>query len=99
MLLGTEHPSKLAALVYLDAAYDRTTASSARWNALAVQTRPPPPTEDDQRSYAALLSWYACTMHIEPPEADLRANSVHSPMSPIVAPRTPPSVGEAILSA
>jgi len=97
-LLGTEHPSKIAGLVYLDAAYDRTTASSARWNALAAQTRPPPPTEDDQRSYSALRSWYAHTMHIEPPEADLRANSVPSPMSPIGAPRTSPSVYEAILS-
>ncbi len=97
-LLGAEHPSEIAGLVYLDAAYDRTTASSARWNALAAQTRPPPPTDDDQRSYSALQSWYAHTMHIEPPEADLRANSVPSPMSPIGAPRTPPSVYEAIVS-
>jgi non-heme chloroperoxidase len=97
-LLGTEHPSKIAGLIYLDAAYDRTTAASARWNALATQTRPPPPTEDDQHSYSALQSWYTRTMHIEPPEADLRANSVPSPMSPIGAPRTPPSVYEAILS-
>lgn len=96
--LGTEHPDKIGGLVYLDAAYDHTTASSARWNALAAQTRPPPPTEDDQRSYSALRSWYAHTMHIEPPEADLRASSVPSPMSPIGAPRTPPSVYDAILS-
>ena len=97
-LLGTEDPSKIGGLVYLDAAYDRTTASSARWNALAAQTRPPPPTEDEQRSYSALRSWYAHTMHIDPPEADLRANSVPSPMSPIGAPRTPASVYEAILT-
>lgn len=97
-LLGTEHPNRIAGLVYLDAAYDRTTASWARWNVLGAQTQPPPPTDDDQRSYSALRSWYARTMHIDPPEADLRANSVASPMSPIGVPRTPPSVYEAILS-
>jgi len=37
-------------------------------------------------------------MGIDPPEADLRANSVPSSFSPIGAPRTPRSVSAAILS-
>jgi pimeloyl-ACP methyl ester carboxylesterase len=97
-VLGIEHPNKVAGLVYLEAAYDRTAPSFATWNALAGRTKPPPPTPEDQRSYSALRSWYVRTMHVDPPEADLRAGSVPSPMSPIGVPRTPPSVFNAVLA-
>jgi pimeloyl-ACP methyl ester carboxylesterase len=97
-ILGIEHPGNIAGLVYLDAAYDRTTVSSARWNTLAAQTRPPPPSAEDQRSYSVLRAWYLRTMHVDTPEAELRADSMPSPIYPTGVPRTPPSVYRAILS-
>jgi non-heme chloroperoxidase len=97
-VLGTQFPTRVAGLVYLEAAYDRTSASSAKWNTLYARVMPPPPGPEDQKSYSALRAWYARTMGIDPPEADLRENSVPAPYSPIGAPRTPPSVSTAILS-
>lgn len=97
-VLGTQFPTRFAGLVYLEAAYDRTSASFAKWNSLAARALPPPPGPEDQKTYSALRSWYARTMGIDPPEADLRANSVPSSLSPIGAPRTPRSVSGAILS-
>ena len=97
-VLGTQFPTRVAGLVYLDAAYDRTTASSAKWNTLFARAQPPPPGPEDQKSYSAFRAWYVRTMGIDPPEADLRASSVPSPYSPIGDPRTPPSVPAAILS-
>jgi pimeloyl-ACP methyl ester carboxylesterase len=96
--LGTQFPKRIAGLVYLEAAYDHRPASMAKWNTLAARASPPAPGSDDQKSYAALRSWYGRTMGFEPPEADLRESSVPSPVSPIGEPRTPRSVGAAIVS-
>ena len=97
-VLGTQFPTRVSGLVYLEAAYDRTSASSAKWNMLFDRAKPPPPGPEDQKSYSAFRAWYVRTMGIDPPEADLRESSVPSPYSPIGAPRTPPSVSRAILS-
>jgi pimeloyl-ACP methyl ester carboxylesterase len=97
-VLGTQFPTRVAGLVYLEAAYDRTSASFAKWNTLFDRARPPPPGPEDEKSYSAFRAWYVRTMGIDPPEADLRESSVPSPYSPIGAPRTPPSVSTAILS-
>jgi pimeloyl-ACP methyl ester carboxylesterase len=97
-ILGTRYPTRVACLVYLEAAYDRTTTSFARWNALATKALPPPPGQEDLKSYLALRAWYARTMGIDPAEADLRANSVPSPLSPVGVPRTPRDVSGAIVA-
>jgi non-heme chloroperoxidase len=97
-VLGTQFPTRVAGLVYLEAAYDRTSASSAKWNTLFARASPSSPGPEDEKSYSAFRAWHVRTMGIDPPEADLRASSVPSPMSPIGAPRTPPSVSAAILS-
>jgi pimeloyl-ACP methyl ester carboxylesterase len=96
--LGSRYPTRVAALIYLDAAYDRTSAAFAQWNTVAATARPPPPSSEDLRSYSALRSWYKRTAGIEPPEADLRANSIPSPLSAVGVPRTPRFVSSAILA-
>jgi pimeloyl-ACP methyl ester carboxylesterase len=96
--LGTQYPTRVAALIYLEAAYDRTAAAFAQWNALAATARPPPPASEDMQSYSALRSWYMRTAGSEPPEADLRATSIPSPLSAIGVPRTPRFVSSAILA-
>lgn len=97
-VLGSRYPSRIAGLVYLEGAYDRTTASFARWNALASETLPPPPAAADLESYSALRRWYRRTAGFDPPEADLRANSIASALSPVGVPRTPRFVARAILA-
>lgn len=97
-VLGTHHPTRVAALIYLEAAYDRTAAGFAQWNVLAATAKPHPPTSEDLRSYSALRSWYLRTAGFEPPEADLRATSMPSPVSTVGVARTPRFVSSAILA-
>jgi pimeloyl-ACP methyl ester carboxylesterase len=42
-VLGTQFPTRVAGLVYREAAYDRTSASFAKWNTLAARV-----TEQEQ---------------------------------------------------
>jgi pimeloyl-ACP methyl ester carboxylesterase len=71
--LGAEYPQRVAGLVYLDAAYDRTGPEiTFDENAIPLPPRPPMRPED-QRSYESMLQWMERTASDPVPEGELLA--------------------------
>jgi non-heme chloroperoxidase len=74
--IGTRHPDRVAALVYLDAAYQYAFDNGRiptfeDINAVGFPQRPPP-TEADLASFAALRQYYTRMQGFTYPEAELR---------------------------
>ena len=87
-ILGREHGTRIAGLVYLDAAVNRTRPPSADFQrAAAVLPPAPPPTAGELRSYATLLGYFARTRTSVRPESEVRATRMVGPEGSIGAPR------------
>jgi non-heme chloroperoxidase len=74
--IGTRHPDRVAALVYLDAAYQYAFDNGKiptfeDINAVGFPQRPPP-TDADLSSFDALRQYYSRTLGFTYPEAELR---------------------------
>jgi pimeloyl-ACP methyl ester carboxylesterase len=80
-VLGARYPTRIAGLVYVDAAFDRgDDADSEAYNAVR-RTLPgaPGPGPDDLASFTALRSFFANIQGLPFPEAYLRARWVANP--------------------
>jgi pimeloyl-ACP methyl ester carboxylesterase len=73
-MLGVHHADRVAALVYLDAAYDRSTRTSTRYRELSASLPDAPrPTPEELSSYAALQRFFDRTGLTALPEGELIA--------------------------
>ena len=93
--LGARHPDRIAGLVYLDAAYDRTDRTLR--TAVAKMAPEPTPAADDYSSVQTLRAWMARAAGVTVPEAEVR-NSVDTTPDGKVRFRTPPWVPQAIIA-
>src|SRR5690348_3894573 len=96
------YPERVAALVYLEAAYDRT-ANAARFGLPSPPPPAPPPEEllrmtaADSASPSAMLTFIARRAGVRGTEADMRAIAVFDSTGRLVRDEvTPPSVFQAI---
>ena len=72
--LGADHPERVAALVYLDAAFDYATQQDIEIDEPELLLPPRPPAEpSDLRSYETLLQWMARTATDAVPEGEMLA--------------------------
>jgi pimeloyl-ACP methyl ester carboxylesterase len=78
-LLAIRHPDRVARIVYLDSAYDRSAAFQQKWAARLAQdparvNRLPFPPAESRTSFAAFRAWYESTIGPWSPavEADCR---------------------------
>jgi pimeloyl-ACP methyl ester carboxylesterase len=72
--LGADYPDRIAALVYLDAAYDRSREVPDDQPAYATLLPPGPPIRPEElRSYETLLQWFERTATYPLPEGELIA--------------------------
>jgi pimeloyl-ACP methyl ester carboxylesterase len=73
--LASKHPDEVSKLVYLDAAYDRITASEMMAEVFPVPPTVPPrpePTEADTATAAAYVEFVHRTRGVNIPESDIR---------------------------
>lgn len=99
--IGTRYPNRVAALVYLDAAYPYAFDNG---NIVTFEDinkvgfpRPPPPTEADLASFDALRQYYTRTLGFTFPEAELRQKRSTTPEGRVDAPRPFPG-GRSLLA-
>jgi pimeloyl-ACP methyl ester carboxylesterase len=72
--LGVHHPERVEALIYLDAAYDRSTPLSSRYRELnASLPNDPEPTPEELQSYASLQRYFDRVASAPLPEGELIA--------------------------
>lgn len=71
---AARHPTRAAALIYLDAAYDRTDPAGREPMQDLGKAVPPPdgPTPADLASYQAFTQWYEKARGVRLPETELR---------------------------
>ena len=97
--LGSRHPDRVAALVYLDAGYSYAfdNGKGAELEDV-IKGMPPPPTPDpaDLASFSALQAFFLRTRGITFPVAEFRQTTDSSPDGHVGKMRTPPRVYEAI---
>jgi non-heme chloroperoxidase len=72
-LFARKHPQRVAALIYIEAAYNRATARDSMARYVAPESNVPPPSDKDKESAEAYRAYYA------------RANGVTMPLSEIKA--------------
>jgi pimeloyl-ACP methyl ester carboxylesterase len=81
--LANSHPSRVAGLVYLDAAYSYAFDNGTGANAMEMQKlqgpQPPPPGPMDLASFSALQKYYVRVNGFLFPEAELRAQRESTP--------------------
>ncbi len=71
--LARAHSERVAAVVYLDAAYDRTTVASAFADVDVPKEAQPAPTEQDLHSIAAYRRYTWGLLRLAEPEAEVRS--------------------------
>jgi non-heme chloroperoxidase len=99
--VGSRHPDRVAGLIYLDAIYQYSFDNgNATTTEELVKGAPqsPRPGPDDLASFSALQTWLRRTRGIAFPESDYRQTTDSAPDGRVGRPRTPPSVGQAILA-
>jgi pimeloyl-ACP methyl ester carboxylesterase len=103
--VGSRHPERVAALVYLEAAYRQAYDAAAIPGEDPIPPpadnhppQPPPPTEADRASFPALQAWCVRYPGFRPPEAELRQEFEATADGRVGRPRTPPDVERAILA-
>ena len=93
--LAARHPDRVAGLVYLDAAYDRTDKSL---QAMTKKVTQPTPGAADLASVQALRDWMTRALGVTVPEAEIRHSVEAAPDGHVVRFRTPPWVAQAIMA-
>ena len=102
--IGSRHPERVAALVYLDAGYAYAFDNGKGMTMdqlLELQKKvpqPPEPSAADRASFAAFQAWDQRMNGIRFPEAELRDSFDSLPDGNVGKPRTPPTVSPAILA-
>jgi len=97
--LGSRHPSRVAALVYLDAGYSYAFDNGKGTEMEEIlKGAPPEPTPGsvDLVSFSALQAWFQRTRGITFPVAEFRQTTDSSPDGHVGKLRTPPRVYQAI---
>jgi non-heme chloroperoxidase len=95
--IGSRLPDRVAGLVYLDAAYDRSDIATER----AIARRIPPrggPRPEDMASVEALTRWASSGSGVKIPEAEFRQVAQVAPDGRVTGERTPRAVLEQILA-
>jgi non-heme chloroperoxidase len=81
--VANSHPSRVAGLVYLDAAYSYAFDNGTGANAMEMQKlqgpQPPPPSQTDLASFSAFQKYYGRVNGFLFPEAELRAQMESTP--------------------
>ena len=99
--IGTRYPNRVAALVYLDAAYsyafDNGKVPTLKEAMEIGFPEPPPPTEADLASFDALRQYYTRTLGFTYPEAELRQKRSFTSEGRVGPPRLSPG-GPTLLS-
>jgi non-heme chloroperoxidase len=96
--IATRWPNRVAALVYLNAAYDRSDVATER----AIARRIPPrggPGPDDLASVEALTRWASSGSGIRIPEAEFRQLAQLAPDGRVIGERASRTVQQQILAA
>ena len=93
------HPERVAALVYLDAAYDQKRSIGMRNELGPFQARMPMPTPDDLASAEAWRQWQARTLGVLVPHGEALAITVRDSSGRVVAMRVAARVTQATLAA
>jgi non-heme chloroperoxidase len=93
--LGSQYPSRIAGLVYLDAAYDRTVPGLMGIS--VITGRPAAPGPKDLASFSALRAYWK-RLGIPLPEADLRERFEANRDGSVGKPLITPGVGAAIMA-
>jgi non-heme chloroperoxidase len=99
--LGARHPGRIAGLVYLDAAVDRTAKLDPRLQEVsrklsAAMPDGPSPTAADRRSFPAMQEYLRRVFGVTLPEAEVRAQYDATPRGMAGGYRPPPWVEQAI---
>jgi pimeloyl-ACP methyl ester carboxylesterase len=101
--LGSEHPDRLAGLVYLDAAGDPKNPASSDPAYVAIRNKlpeamrkRPEPSLTDRKSFAAYRDWYIRNLGIAFPESELRNMFECKPDGSVGKYKTPDEVFSAI---
>jgi pimeloyl-ACP methyl ester carboxylesterase len=94
--LGVNAPDRLAALVYLDAAYDRSNVGAEAAIARRIPSAPGPP--QDMSSVQAVAAWMSTGVGGRIPEAEVRQLAAVGPDGRVIGERTAPRIGAAVLA-
>lgn len=104
--VGTRYPTRIAGLVYLDAAYLYAYQNPASRDLApeleALQKRveelmpPAPPTPSDLANFSSVRSWRRRNQGVEVPEAELRQTLETAPDGHITRPHTQPAISQAV---
>ncbi len=98
--IGSRHPERVAALIYLDAAYSYAyyDPSIREEDTEAPQLMPPAPTAPDRTSFGAWRSWQKKVYGNSSPEAELRQQREVTPDGGVGEFRTKPAIFQAIIA-
>ncbi len=103
--IGTRHPEKVSALIYLDAGYsyafDNGKGMTTEAQNAAMKNPPPSgplPQASDRATFAALGDWSNRTNGIRLPESEMRQQFTAKPDGGVGFPRTRPQVNKNILA-
>lgn len=94
--IAARFPGRIAGVVYLDAAYDRSHAGSE--DAIARRIPPRVPGPRDLESAESMARWVAAGIGFPIPEAEIRQLVRFAPDGWIAGERTPASVRQAIVA-
>jgi pimeloyl-ACP methyl ester carboxylesterase len=92
--VAARHASRIAGLVYLDAAYPYAFDNGEGWTMEDFQAfmkaapNPPPPGKDDVASLSALTAWFRRTQGVPFPESEVHEAMIH---------RSPGRIGKAVM--
>lgn len=96
--IASSLPNRVAGLIYLDAAYDRSNV--LREEAPITRRIPPqPPRPDDMASAPALTRWVSSNIGAPFPESEVRQMAQFGDDGRVVGERTPAAVSQQILAA
>jgi pimeloyl-ACP methyl ester carboxylesterase len=94
--VGTHAPQRVAGVVYLDAAYNRTNIGTE--GAIARRIPPRVPQPDDLASAESMTRWASAGIGFPIPESEVRQMGRFGPDGRLIGERTPASVRQQILA-
>jgi len=95
--IGAHDPNRVAGLIYLDAAYDRTRIAEEA----AIARRIPPTRQmrpEDMESATSLARWMSAGLGFPIPESEVRQVARFGPDGRVVGERTPAAVQQRVLA-